>query len=82
MRRRNALERQAYRAESERLRAAARSNPKDKEDLLLAAADLERFSRTMPQPMTLRQSMIDQLTPSHRLRSGGFSKDSEIEHDR
>ena len=50
MRRRNELERQAYRAEAERLRAAARQNDNDREALLKAAADLERYSPPCPPP--------------------------------
>jgi hypothetical protein len=81
MRRRNGLERQAYRAEAEKLRAAALQNVKDRDELLKAAADLERFSRSMPTPKTLRQTMLDQLhrTPpkspgSSRERDGGLER--------
>jgi hypothetical protein len=81
MRRRNDLERQAYRVEAEKLRVEALQNEKDREALLKAASDLERFSRNMPTPKTLRQTMIEQLhrTPpkspgSSRERDGGLER--------
>ncbi len=77
MRRRNDLERQAYRTEAERLRTAALQNVKDRDALLKAAADLERFSRAMPTPKTLRQTMIDQLLQSPRPKNPGSSRDHD-----
>jgi len=75
MRRRNGLERQAYHMEAEKLRAEALQNEKDREALLKAASDLERFSRTMPTPKTLRQTMLDQLHLSPRHKNPGSSRD-------
>jgi hypothetical protein len=77
MRRRNELERQTYRLEAERLRAAALKSDNDREALLKAAAGLERFSRTMPTPKTLRQAMLEQLQHSARPKNPGSSRDHD-----
>lgn len=77
MQRRNQFERQAYRAEAERLRAAAVQNPQDKEAFLKAAADLERFAESMPVPKTLRQTMLDQFTKSPRPKNQGTTQERD-----
>jgi len=61
MRRRNGLERQAYREESEKLRTEAFYNVKDRNELLKAAADLEQFSRNMPTPKTKHQFIKERI---------------------
>jgi len=60
MRERNRQERDAYQAEADKLRVAAQGS-QDRELLLRAAADLERFSKTMPTPRTLRQTILAKL---------------------
>ena len=61
MLKRNRIEREAYQAEAGKLRAAARQTQVDRETLLRAAADLERFAKTMPTPKTLRQTILEKL---------------------
>ena len=62
MQKRNHAEREAYQAEAAKLRAAAaRQSQQDRAMLLQAAADLERFSETMPKPKTLRQTILEFL---------------------
>jgi hypothetical protein len=67
MRERNQKERKAYREEAGRLRAAvaqqkATQDQAAQQALLKAAADLERFSKDMPEPKTLRQSFLERIT--------------------
>src|SRR5439155_13410038 len=60
MLKRNQAEREAYQTEADILRtAAARQSQRDRARLLQAAADLERFSETMPTPKTLRQTILE-----------------------
>lgn len=61
MRRRNGLERQAYHLAAEKLRAEALANEKDRDELLKASADLDRFSRNMPTPKTKRQALKENM---------------------
>jgi type IV secretion system T-DNA border endonuclease VirD2 len=82
MRRRHALERQAYHQEAERLRLAAQSNPKDREAILKAVADLEQFAKSLPVPKTLRQSLLERLGASTHQKPEISSEKHEIDHDR
>lgn len=63
MRERNQKERKAYREEAEQLRAVATQqkiaqDQATRQALLKAAADLERFSKDMPEPKTRRQALL------------------------
>jgi len=82
MRRRNEFERQAYQAEAERLRSLALTHQEDQEALLRAAGDLEKYSKTLPVPKTMRQTMLEQLGASTIKKPDITPKKSETEHDR
>ena len=69
MKKRNELEREAYQAEADRLRAVAQQNQKDRAMLLRAAQDLEEFSEKMPNPKTLRQMILEMLSSPNAKKS-------------
>ena len=82
MRRRHLMERQAYHMEAERLRLAAQSNPRDREAILKAVADLERFAKSLPEPKTLRQTLLEKLGASTHKKPEISPERHEIDHDR
>jgi hypothetical protein len=68
---RHALEKELYLKHARRLRDEAVSrSEEDRARWLKAAADLERFARTMPRPQTRRQALIEAAKPKERGKTG------------
>ena len=76
MEERNKKERATYRENAEELRtqAAAQADLNQRQALLRAAADLERFSKTMPKPKTQQQMWSEELEESKKKKRSEPSK--------
>ena len=81
---RHQLERQTYLNEGARLRSEAHGQVhiKNKEALLKAAEDLERFGKTMPTPKTFRQSLLEDIGRLPTSKPKGHAPDRSSELDR
>ena len=76
MEERNVKERAFYMEDAEGLRAQAKAqaNENQRKALLQAAMDLERFSKSMPEPKTRRQMWLEELEPSKNKKQSQPSK--------
>ena len=75
MRKRNQTEREAYQAEAERLRAAAQQqNQKDREYFCGPRRTWAGTAETMPNPKTLRQTILEFLGQCRPFKPQGPTK--------
>ncbi len=84
MRERNDRERKAYLEEAAKLRVRAneekaRNDQKLRQMFLSAAADLERFARTMPKPKSKRQEMVEKVIGKPPEKSKAREADNGLE---
>lgn len=76
---RNQSEREAYREDAQGLRAEAEAQTdiSQRQALLQAAFDLERFARTMPKPKTRRQMWLEEIERSKSKQRSEPSKNQK-----
>jgi len=82
MRERNELERKTYLEEAQRLRTKAaekeiKQDQRKQQFLLRAAADLERFARTMSKAKSKRQATVEKATTKAPVKSKGADQGLE-----